>query len=90
LLACLTDSRPVSVCVLTCIIVHDGVPLQMSGAATSPHVGVFVRAAAQVKKAMDVTHRLGGDNFNFWGGREGYSYLPTTVGRCRLTLSNPR
>ena len=39
---------------------------------------VFVRAAAQVKKAMDATARLGGENFNFWGGREGYAFLPTT------------
>jgi xylose isomerase len=41
-------------------------------------VDVFVRAAAQVKKAMDATTRLGGENFNFWGGREGYAFLPTT------------
>ena len=41
-------------------------PHYMSGAATSPHVDVFVRAAAQVKKAMEATHRLGGENFNFW------------------------
>ena len=39
---------------------------------------MFVRAAAQVKKAMDATARLGGENFNFWGGREGYAFLPTT------------
>ena len=39
---------------------------------------VFVRAAAQVKKAKDATKRLGGENFNFWGGREGYAFLPTT------------
>ena len=44
----------------------------------SPSVDVFVRAAAQVKKAMDATARLGGENFNFWGGREGYAFLPTT------------
>ena len=44
----------------------------------SPSVDVFVRAAAQVKKAMDATRRLGGENFNFWGGREGYAFLPTT------------
>ena len=41
-------------------------PHYMSGAATSPQVDVFVRAAAQVKKAMEATHRLGGENFNFW------------------------
>ena len=53
-------------------------PHYMHGAATSPSVDVFVRAAAQVKKAMDATRRLGGENFNFWGGREGYAFLPTT------------
>lgn len=59
-------------------------PHYMSGAATSPHVDVFIRAAAQVKKAMEVTLKLGGENFNFWGGREGYSYLPTTdIGKER-------
>jgi xylose isomerase len=36
---------------------------------------VFAFAAAQVKKAMDVTHRLGGEGYTFWGGREGYATL---------------
>ena len=53
-------------------------PHYMLGASTSPRVDVFVRAGAQVKKAMDVTHKLGGDAFNFWGGREGYAHLATT------------
>ncbi len=46
-------------------------PRFQNGAATSPQAAVFARAAAQVKKAMDVTHRLGGLNYVFWGGREG-------------------
>lgn len=48
------------------------------GAATSPNADVFAYAAAQVKKAMDVTHRLGGEGYTFWGGREGYSTLWNT------------
>ena len=52
------------------------------GAATSPYADVFAYAAAQVKKAMDVTHRLGGEGYTFWGGREGYStLLNTDLGR---------
>jgi xylose isomerase len=48
------------------------------GAATSPNAHVFAYAAAQVKKAMDVTHRLGGEGYTFWGGREGYATLWNT------------
>lgn len=48
------------------------------GAATSPNVEVFAYAAAQVKKAMEITHELGGANYVFWGGREGYSTLLNT------------
>lgn len=44
----------------------------MHGAATSPNATVFAYAAAQVKKAMEVTHDLGGQGYVFWGGREGY------------------
>lgn len=52
------------------------------GASTSPDAHVFAYAAAQVKKAMEVTHRLGGVNYVFWGGREGYqSILNTNVRR---------
>jgi xylose isomerase len=47
-------------------------PRFMHGAATSPNADVFAFAAAQVKKAIEVTHELGGDNYVFWGGREGY------------------
>lgn len=50
----------------------------MHGAATSPNADVFAHAAAQVKKAMEVTHRLDGENFVFWGGREGYKTLLNT------------
>ena len=51
---------------------------QMQGAATSPHAAVYAIAAAQVKKAMDVTHMLGGMGYTFWGGREGYATLLNT------------
>jgi xylose isomerase len=54
----------------------------MNGAATNPNAHVFAHAAAQVKKVMDVTNKLGGENFVFWGGREGYqSILNTNVKR---------
>lgn len=48
------------------------------GAATSPNFEVFAFAAAQVKKALEVTHELGGHGYTFWGGREGYSTLLNT------------
>lgn len=47
-------------------------PRFMHGAATSPNADVFAYAAAQVKKAIEVTKELGGQNYVFWGGREGY------------------
>ena len=50
-------------------------PRFLHGAATSCNAEVFAFAAAQVKKAMEVTHRLGGENYVFWGGREGYQNL---------------
>ncbi len=53
-------------------------PRYAHGAATSPNVEVFAYAAAQVKKAMEVTHELGGLGYTFWGGREGYSTLLNT------------
>jgi len=53
-------------------------PKYAHGAATSPNADVFAHAAAQVKKALDVTARLGGENFVFWGGREGYKTLLNT------------
>ncbi|MGL4464504.1 MAG: xylose isomerase [Planctomycetia bacterium] len=48
------------------------------GAATSPNSDVFAYAAAQVKKALETTHALGGENYVFWGGREGYQNLYNT------------
>ncbi|MDB6093038.1 MAG: xylose isomerase [Verrucomicrobia bacterium] len=50
----------------------------MCGAATNPDAHVFAYAAAQVKKALDVTKALGGQNYVFWGGREGYETLLNT------------
>ncbi len=48
------------------------------GASTSCNADVFAFAAAQVKKAMEITQQLGGENYVFWGGREGYSNLYNT------------
>ncbi|MFO1019748.1 MAG: xylose isomerase [Planctomycetales bacterium] len=53
-------------------------PRFMHGAATSCNADVFAFAGAQVKKAMEVTHQLGGENYVFWGGREGYMNLYNT------------
>lgn len=53
-------------------------PRYVHGAATSPNADVFAHAAAQVKKAMEVTHELGGLGYVFWGGREGYTTLLNT------------
>jgi len=53
-------------------------PRYMNGAATNPDPHVFAYAAAQVKKAIEVTKRLGGENYVFWGGREGYQTLLNT------------
>jgi xylose isomerase len=50
----------------------------MAGAATNPDAHVFAYAAAQVKKALEVTKQLGGENYVFWGGREGYETLLNT------------
>jgi xylose isomerase len=55
-----------------------GNPRYMSGAATNPDAHVFAYAAAQVKKALEVTKQLGGENYVFWGGREGYETLLNT------------
>ncbi|HTB48205.1 MAG TPA: xylose isomerase [Acetobacteraceae bacterium] len=57
-------------------------PRYMAGAATNPDPDVFAYAAAQVKAVMEVTHRLGGQNYVLWGGREGYeTLLNTDLGR---------
>lgn len=53
-------------------------PRYAHGAATSCNADVFAFAAAQVKKALDVTKELGGEGYTFWGGREGYSTLWNT------------
>ena len=53
-------------------------PRYMCGAATNPDAHVFAYAAAQVKKALEVTLELGGQNYVFWGGREGYETLLNT------------
>src|SRR6058998_1601021 len=58
-----------------CLFAH---PRYMHGAATSCNADVFAYAAAQVKKAIEVTHELGGEGYVFWGGREGYSTLLNT------------
>ncbi len=58
-----------------CLFIH---PRFAQGAATSPYLDVFAHAAAQVKKAIEATHRLGGLGYVFWGGREGYASLINT------------
>lgn len=50
----------------------------MNGAATNPDFHVLTHAAAQVKAALDATIALGGENYVFWGGREGYMSLLNT------------
>ncbi len=50
----------------------------MSGAGTAPSADVFAFAAAQIKKAVEITVRLGGEGYVFWGGREGYETLLNT------------
>jgi len=53
-------------------------PRFMHGAATSCNADAFAYAACSVKKALEVTKRLGGENYVFWGGREGYQNLLNT------------
>ncbi len=50
----------------------------MAGASTNPDPDVFAYSAAQVKNALDATHRLNGQNYVLWGGREGYETLLNT------------
>ena len=50
----------------------------MNGAATNPDFDVVARAAVQIKNAIDATIELGGQNYVFWGGREGYMSLLNT------------
>ncbi|OPX42376.1 xylose isomerase [Ruminiclostridium hungatei] len=63
-----------------------GNPRFMHGASTSPNADIFAFAAAQVKKAMEITKELGGENYVFWGGREGYETLLNTD--MKLELDN--
>lgn len=53
-------------------------PRYMNGASTNPDFAVLTNAAVQVKNAIDATIELGGQNYVFWGGREGYSSLLNT------------
>lgn len=53
-------------------------PRFMNGAATSPDFDILAYAGAQVKNAIDTTIKLGGENYVFWGGREGYMSLLNT------------
>ncbi|MEX0329891.1 MAG: xylose isomerase [Puniceicoccaceae bacterium] len=58
-----------------CLFSH---PRYAQGAGTSPYADVFAYGAAQIKAAMDATHKLGGLGYTFWGGREGYATLWNT------------
>ena len=58
-----------------CLFVH---PRYAQGGGTSPNADVFAYGAAQIKAAMDGTHKLGGEGYTFWGGREGYATLLNT------------
>ena len=53
-------------------------PRYMNGAATNPDFPVVAYAASQVKRTLDATIELGGENYVFWGGREGYMSLLNT------------
>ncbi|WP_373761384.1 TIM barrel protein, partial [Jeotgalibaca porci] len=53
-------------------------PIYVNGAASSNNADVYAVSAAQVKKGIDISKRLGGKNFVFWGGREGYETLLNT------------
>ncbi len=55
-----------------------GNPIYTQGAGSSPNAQVMATAIAQVKNAIDATHELGGENYVFWGGREGYESLLNT------------
>ncbi len=59
-------------------------PRYMHGAGTSPNADVFAYAAAQIKKALEITTRLGGTGYVFWGGREGYETLLNTDMKTEL------
>ncbi len=64
-------------------------PRYMNGASTNPDFNVVAYAATQIKNALDATIKLGGENYVFWGGREGYmSLLNTDMKRERDHLAN--
>lgn len=70
-------------------------PRYMNGAATNPDFQVLAHAAAQVRAALDATVKLGGENYVFWGGREGYFTLLNTdtkreLGHLAMFLSKAR
>jgi xylose isomerase len=58
-----------------CLFSH---PRYAHGAGTSPNADVFAYGASQIKHALEATHRLGGEGYTFWGGREGYATLLNT------------
>jgi len=62
-------------------------PRYMNGATTNPDPAVVCMAAAQVKKCLEVTKRLGGENFVMWGGRDGYQSLLNTDYKRELSNS---
>lgn len=63
-------------------------PRYMNGASTNPDFNVLAHAAAQVKDALDATIALNGENYVFWGGREGYmSLLNTDVAREKAHMA---
>ena len=53
-------------------------PRYMAGGATNPDPDVVAFAALQVRQALEATHKLGGENYVLWGGREGYDCLLNT------------
>lgn len=53
-------------------------PRYVNGAASTNHADVYAYAAAQVKKGLDISKKLKGENYVFWGGREGYETLLNT------------
>ena len=55
-----------------------GNPRYMHGAGTAPNADAFAFTAAQIKKAIEITTKLGGEGYVFWGGREGYETLLNT------------
>ena len=59
-------------------------PRYAAGAATNPDPEVFAYAAAQVRMILEATHRLGGENYVLWGGREGYDTLLNTDLKAEL------